>query len=152
MSTIELDRSLRSGGQRASVHGGVLAWVRRAGDRVVKRVLIVEDEQDVASLVADVLGLEGFESRVASGETALDDALSFRPDVVLLDLMMPVVDGFEVARRLGSNSTTQTIPIVVMTAMHDPVSRATEVGTKHYLAKPFDIGQLIRTVELAASA
>jgi two-component system OmpR family response regulator len=119
---------------------------------VVKRVLIVEDEQDVATLVADVLGLEGFESLVASGETALDDALNFNPDVVLLDLMMPVVDGFEVARRLGSNSTTQTIPIVVMTAMHDPASRATEIGTKHYLAKPFDIGQLIRTVELAAGA
>jgi DNA-binding response OmpR family regulator len=113
-------------------------------------VLIVEDEQDVANLVADVLGQEGFEPQVASGETALDDALSFHPDVVLLDLMMPVVDGFEVARRLSANRATQDIPIVVMTAMHDAAARATEIGTRHFLPKPFEIARLIETVEQAA--
>lgn len=115
-----------------------------------KRVLIVEDERDVADLVADVLNLEGFEARVASGETALDDALAFHPDVVLLDLMMPVVDGFEVARRLNANVDTRDLPIVVMTAMHDAQSRAAEVGTKLWLAKPFDIGHIIETVQQAA--
>ncbi len=115
-----------------------------------KRVLIVEDEQDVADLVSDVLGLEGFEARVASGETALHDALSFQPDVVLLDLMMPVVDGFEVARRLHANETTRSLPIVVMTAMHDASARAAEIGTRHWLAKPFDIGELVQTVEKAS--
>lgn len=114
-----------------------------------KRVLIVEDEPDVADLVADVLGLEGFEARVASGETALNDALAFEPDVVLLDLMMPVVDGFEVARRLNGNARTKALPIVVMTAMHDASARAAEIGTTLWLAKPFDIGELIDTVEQA---
>lgn len=114
-----------------------------------KRVLIVEDEQDVADLVADVLGLEGFEARVASGESALTDALLFHPHVVLLDLMMPVVDGFEVARRLNANEETRSLPIVVMTAMHDAASRAAEIGTQHWLAKPFDIGELIDRVEQA---
>jgi DNA-binding response OmpR family regulator len=117
---------------------------------VTKRVLIVEDEQDVADLVADVLGLEGFDARVASGESALREALDFRPDVVLLDLMMPVVDGFEVARRLGANTTTRHLPIVVMTAMHDPAGRAAEAGARYFLAKPFDIGVLIQTVHQAS--
>jgi len=114
---------------------------------VVTRVLIVEDEQDVAELVADVLDLEGFAAQISSGEAAMDDALDFNPDVVLLDLMMPVVDGFEVARRLRANGATRDLPIVVMTAMHDVAARAAEVGTRHFLAKPFDIGELIQRVE-----
>jgi DNA-binding response OmpR family regulator len=118
---------------------------------VAKRVLIVEDEQDVADLVADVLGLEGFEACVASGERAVECAHSFRPHVVLLDLMMPVVDGFEVARRLNADDATRNLPIVVMTAMHDAALRAAEVGTPHWLAKPFDIGELIATVERASA-
>jgi len=120
--------------------------------RVPKRVLIVEDEQDVADLVADILGLEGFEARIASGETALDDALTFEPDVVLLDLMMPVVDGFEVARRLNARSETRSLPIVVMTAMQDASSRAKELGTEHFLAKPFDIGELLDRIEQASNS
>lgn len=117
----------------------------------VKRVLIVEDEQDVANLVADVLELEGFEARVSSGESALDNALRFRPHLVLLDLMMPVVDGFEVARRLHAHDATRGLPIVVMTAMHDASSRAREIGARHFLAKPFDINELIDTVEQATA-
>ena len=116
---------------------------------MVKRVLIVEDEQDVAELVADVLDLEGYETSTALGEDALQQALGFRPDVVLLDLMMPVVDGFEVARRLRRRDETRDIPIIVMTAMHDAPSRAAEVGTEYFLAKPFDIVELIGAVEQA---
>lgn len=64
--------------------------------------------------------------------------------------MMPVVDGFEVARRFQGKEETRSMPIVVMTAMHDPESRAREVGTEYWLAKPFDIGELVNTVEQAA--
>ncbi|HEX6509844.1 MAG TPA: response regulator [Chloroflexota bacterium] len=114
-----------------------------------KRVLIVEDEQDVAELVADVLQMEGFDTRISSGESAMNEALHFSPDVVLLDLMMPVVDGFEVARRLHADETTRGLPIIVMTAMHDAVAKAREIGTQHVLAKPFDIEQLTRAVSAA---
>lgn len=112
-----------------------------------KRVLIVEDEQDVASLIAGVLDLEGYEPRLAVGETAMDAMSDFHPHVVLLDLMMPVVDGFEVARRMNANPETRTIPIVVMTAMHDAASRAAELGASHFLAKPFDIDELLERIE-----
>lgn len=112
---------------------------------------MVEDEQDVAELVEDVLEMEGLEVMLAVGETALDDAIVFEPDVVLLDLMMPGVDGFEVARRLRAHEATRNIPIVVMTAMHDPEARAADVGTDHFLAKPFDINVLLETVQRAAA-
>jgi len=118
----------------------------------VRRVLVVEDERDVAELVADVLELEGFEARVASGNVALDEALRFRPDVILLDLMMPDVDGFEVARRFRANPVTAPLPIIVMTAMHDAPRRAQQVGTNYFLAKPFDINELVRTIRQAGEA
>jgi DNA-binding response OmpR family regulator len=116
---------------------------------VAKRVLIVEDEQDVADLIADVLDMEGFETCPSYGEIALADALRFRPDIVLLDLMMPVVDGFEVARRLRARAETRGLPIIVMTAMHDAASKAAEIGTPYVLPKPFDIEQLTQKVEVA---
>lgn len=116
------------------------------GSCVTKRVLIVEDENDVADLIGGVLDLEGYEIRLAVGENALEEALSFHPDLVLLDLMMPVVDGFEVARRIRANGATRALPIVVMTAMHDPAGRAAEIGTPHYLSKPFDIDELLDRV------
>jgi DNA-binding response OmpR family regulator len=113
---------------------------------VTKKVLIVEDEEDVAALIEEVLELEGFQARIASGESALDDALSLRPDVVLLDLMMPGVDGFEVARRLQAHTRTRSVPIIVMTAMHDVARKAEEVGAASFLAKPFDISNLVDIV------
>ncbi|MGH2447131.1 MAG: response regulator [Chloroflexota bacterium] len=117
-----------------------------------KRVLVVEDERDVAELVSTVLSMEGFEAYISSGPQALADALSFQPDVVLLDLMMPEVDGFEVARRLRAHQVTEGLPIVVMTAMHDAALRAKQIGTELFLPKPFDINELVRIVEEAALA
>ena len=118
---------------------------------VAKKVLIVEDEQDVAALIAGVLDLEGYQPDTAVGETALDHVQSFHPDVVLLDLMMPVVDGFEVARRLHADPATARIPIVVMTAMHDAETRAAEIGAARFLAKPFDIDDLLACIEEATA-
>jgi DNA-binding response OmpR family regulator len=114
-----------------------------------RRVLVVEDEELVADLVSDALDVEGHETRCVNGETALEVALDFQPEVVLLDLMMPRVDGFEVARRLHARKETQDMPIVVMTAMYDAASRAAEIGTEYYLAKPFDIAELLDIVERA---
>jgi CheY-like chemotaxis protein len=119
------------------------------GGEAAKRVLIVEDEAEVAEMVAELLGQEGFEPRRTSGEAALEDALRFHPDVVLLDLMMPGVDGMEVARRLQANVATRALPIILMTAMHDPAARAREAGAGHFLTKPFDISELIRAVQRA---
>lgn len=114
-----------------------------------KRVLVVEDEQLVADLVSDALDLEGHAVECVAGEAALDAAMRFGPDLILLDLMMPVVDGFEVARRLRSRDETRAIPIVVMTAMHDAEARGAQIGTRYVLAKPFDIVELLDIVDRA---
>jgi DNA-binding response OmpR family regulator len=119
---------------------------------LAKRILIVEDERDVSELIADVLDMEGFETCSSYGELAMQDALRFSPHLVLLDLMMPVVDGFEVARRLRANELTHDVPIVIMTAMHDAASRAADIGTPYVLLKPFDILQLTQKVEDALAA
>jgi two-component system phosphate regulon response regulator PhoB len=113
---------------------------------VPTRVLLVEDERDVAELVSAVLDFEGLEVRVVTGDAAMEQALSFAPDLVLLDLMMSGVNGFEVARRLRANEATRSIPIVVITAMHVAAARAAEVGADRYLAKPFDIADLIDVI------
>jgi DNA-binding response OmpR family regulator len=117
---------------------------------VGKRVLVVEDEQLVADLVADALALDGHITRCTSGDKALEAALDFGPDIILLDLMMPIVDGFEVARRLRAEPRTCELPIVVMTAMHDAATRGREIDTTHVLAKPFDIEDLLSTVQAIA--
>jgi CheY-like chemotaxis protein len=128
------------------------SFMQAEGGMVVsKKVLIVEDERDVAALIAGVLDLEGYQPEMAIGETAMDRARSFGPDVVLLDLMMPVVDGFEVARRLHASPETARIPIVVMTAMHDAPTRAAEIGAARFLAKPFDIDDLLKCIEEATA-
>jgi len=117
----------------------------------MKRVLVVEDERDVAQLVVDALTLDGYEARAAAGEKAVEEARSWRPSVVLLDLMMPVVDGFEVAKRLHTYPETTSMPIVVMTAMGNAAERAAQIGTKHVLSKPFDLDDLLTTVRRAGS-
>jgi two-component system response regulator RpaA len=113
---------------------------------VLERVLVIEDDQDVAELVADVLQIEGFEARIATGHGVVEEAISFRPDVILLDLMMPEVDGFEVARRLRADERAGEVPIIIMSAMHDPAGHSAHVGARDTLAKPFDIAELIRTI------
>lgn len=110
------------------------------------RVLIVEDEDAVAELVADVLQMEGYDTQVTLGISAYQQVLAFIPHLVLLDLMMPEVDGFEVARRLRGDPSTRHIPIVIMTAVHDPRAHLARIGVETYLAKPFDIDELLSTV------
>jgi diguanylate cyclase len=113
---------------------------------VAKRVLVIEDEPLVADLVSDALALDGHLTRCASGENALDAALDFEPDVILLDLMMPVIDGFEVARQLRAEPRTRDLPIVIMTAMHDATTRSRDLEAEHVLPKPFDIADLLSAV------
>lgn len=113
---------------------------------MAKRVLIVEDERDVARLVADVLTLEGFQTREVAGDEVLRVALAFGPDAILLDLMMPGLDGFAVAALLQAEAATRAIPIIVMTAMPDAATRAAEIGAVSLLVKPFDIDDLVATM------
>ena len=105
-----------------------------------ERILVVEDEEDIAELIQYNLQREGYRTLHApSGETALKLAQREKPDLVLLDLMLPGLDGLEVCRRLKAEPQTSRIPIVMVTAKGDEtdVVAGLELGAEDYLTKPF---------------
>jgi two-component system, OmpR family, alkaline phosphatase synthesis response regulator PhoP len=113
------------------------------------RILIVEDDPDIAELVARYLEKAGFISdRIASGREAVRQIMARAPDLVILDLMLPHMDGLEVCRTLRSNEKTAAIPIIMLTARADESERIVglEIGADDYLAKPFSPGELVARV------
>jgi DNA-binding response OmpR family regulator len=109
-------------------------------------ILIVEDEQAIASFVAAFLKKDGFAVRMtASGQEALTLAVSESPALVILDLMLPDLDGMEVCRRIRETSTT---PVLMLTARDDDLDKIAglEVGADDYLTKPFNPRELVARV------
>ena len=108
------------------------------------RVLVVEDDEAIAQVLQRSLRLEGYEVKIApDGMTALDDALAFLPDLVILDLGLPRLDGIEVAKRLRHDD--EDVPILVLTA-RDAVEARVEgldSGADDYLVKPFERQELL---------
>jgi DNA-binding response OmpR family regulator len=107
------------------------------------RVLVVEDDEEIAQVLQRSLRLEGYEVRVAGdGETALDQSAAFNPDLVILDLGLPKLDGMEVARRLRS---ADDVPILMLTARDALEARVEglDVGADDYLVKPFERQELL---------
>jgi two-component system phosphate regulon response regulator PhoB len=115
---------------------GILEKVDMAGHRV----LVVDDEEDLLELIRYNLSKEGFQVHcVASGEEAISKARSLLPDVVLLDLMLPAVDGLSVCKTLKNDPQTQRIPIIMLTAKtaESDVVSGLEIGADDYITKPF---------------
>ena len=115
------------------------------------RILVVDDEEHITELVAMGLGYNGFEvERVGSGRAALDAIASHRPDLIVLDVMLPDLDGFEVARRLRqSEGAGARVPIIFLTA-RDTTSdkvQGLRLGSDDYVTKPFSIEELIERVK-----
>jgi two-component system, OmpR family, response regulator MprA len=107
------------------------------------RVLVVEDDEEIAQVLQRSLRLEGYEVRVAGdGETALDQSAAFNPDLVILDLGLPELDGMEVARRLRS---ADDVPILMLTARDALEARVEglDAGADDYLVKPFERQELL---------
>src|ERR687886_1844898 len=106
------------------------------------RVLVVEDDEEIAQVLQRSLRLEGYEVRIAGdGEAALDQSSAFNPDLVILDLGLPKLDGIEVARRLRS---ADDVPILMLTARDALESRVEglDSGADDYLVKPFERQEL----------
>jgi two-component system response regulator MprA len=107
------------------------------------RVLVVEDDEEIAQVLQRSLRLEGYEVRVAvDGEAALDQSAAFNPDLVILDLGLPKLDGMEVARRLRA---ADDVPILMLTARDALESRVEglDAGADDYLVKPFERQELL---------
>jgi two-component system, OmpR family, alkaline phosphatase synthesis response regulator PhoP len=113
------------------------------------RILVVEDDPDIAALVGRYLDKAGFISeRAASGREALTAVAARPPDLVVLDLMLPHVDGLEVCRVIRGNEATAALPIIMLTARADESERIVglELGADDYLAKPFSPNELVARV------
>ena len=109
-------------------------------------VLVVDDDPDILDAICDILEAEGYRvSRARHGVEALEQVDGERPDVILLDLMMPVMDGVAFSQALRQRPAVSDIPIVVISADGNP-QRAASVGATGYLAKPFDIEALLSQV------
>ena len=105
-----------------------------------ERILVVDDEEDLLELVRYNLSKEGYQvSCVVSGEAAIQEALAYLPDLILLDLMLPTVDGLGVCKVLKANPRTQHIPIMMVTAKTEEadVVSGLELGADDYITKPF---------------
>jgi two-component system alkaline phosphatase synthesis response regulator PhoP len=113
------------------------------------RILVVEDDPDISALVARYLDKAGFISeRAASGGDALTAIAARPPDLMILDLMLPQVDGLEVCRVIRGNEATAGLPIIMLTARADESERIVglELGADDYLAKPFSPNELVARV------
>src|ERR1700733_11644015 len=113
------------------------------------RILIVDDERQNRQLLEVMLGPEGYHLfTAASGEETLGLVAQAAPDLILLDIMMPGMDGYEVARRIKGNPATQKIPIVMITALHDrdAMMLGLAAGAEDFLTKPVHRGELCMRV------
>jgi len=116
---------------------------------VAERILIADDDVEVAGAVEVNLELEGYEVYVTKdGRETLDQALKLRPDLVLLDVVMPEVDGFEVCRQIRSDPRLLNCPVILLTAKGrtDDKVRGFAAGADDYIVKPFDSAEMIARV------
>jgi two-component system chemotaxis response regulator CheY len=111
------------------------------------RVLVVDDDKGIREFVRTVLSDEGYDvAEATDGQQALDRVAQRRPDVILLDMRMPVMDGWEFARTYREQPGPHA-PIVIVTAALDVAKDAKEIGADGFLAKPFQLDDLLQLVQ-----
>lgn len=114
------------------------------------RILVVDDEVYILHILEFSLSAEGFEVITASnGEMAIEKAKQIQPDLIVLDIMMPVLDGYETCRRLKRDPSTKDIPVVLLTAKGRDVDKRLgyQIGAIDYIIKPFSPTRLIERIE-----
>lgn len=115
-----------------------------------ERILVVEDEEAILEVVSQAMKRHGFEVSTANnGDSALEMAYSLHPDIIILDIMLPKMDGWEVCRRLKSEDETRNIPIIMLTARREDrdVVEGLNIGADDYMKKPFSLVELIARVK-----
>ena len=117
-----------------------------------KKILVVDDEESIRLVVSFTLEQAGYDvEHAANGDDCLEKVYSFAPDLVLLDLMMPLVDGWEVLNLLRSNPETERIPVILLTAKGEIRDKmfALQQGASDYVTKPFSKEELLKRISEA---
>ncbi len=115
----------------------------------MKRILIVEDEKDILKTLEFNLKSEGFNITTADdGKQALEKLQNYKPELIILDVMLPYIDGFSVLRSIKSDEKTKKIPVIMLTARDSEIDKITglDAGADDYLPKPFSIRELIARI------
>jgi two-component system cell cycle response regulator DivK len=116
---------------------------------MTKRILVVEDQEDNRRIIRDLLMSAGYELiEAVDGEAGVRLAETERPDLILMDIQLPVLDGYEATRRIKQNPELRHIPIIVVTsyALSGDDAKAVAAGSDAYVAKPFSPRQLLATI------
>ena len=117
---------------------------------MAKTILVADDDPDILSIVSMSLETQGYTVyKATNGREAVDLAKQHHPDLVLMDMMMPIVSGYEAVTELKADAATRKITIVGLSAkaMATDMERATDVGIDGYITKPFRIAQVLTVVE-----
>lgn len=125
------------------------AAMARENGRTAKTILIVDDEEDLRQSIADALESEGYRVvSAADGREGIAEAVTFTPDLILVDYRMPEVDGVQFLRDLRSHDEVKNTPVMIVTV--DPQlelrKSATDLGIQGFLVKPFSMGELMQSV------
>jgi two-component system cell cycle response regulator DivK len=116
---------------------------------MTKRILVVEDQEDLRGILCDLLTGSGFEvAEAADGREGVAKAQSERPDLILMDIQLPVLDGYEATRQIKADPRLATTPIIAVSsfAMKGDEEKARASGCDHYVTKPYSPMQLLRTI------
>lgn len=116
---------------------------------MAKVILVIEDDPDQRRLMERTLTTSGYRILTASdGQTGLESAVANQPGLIILDVIMPRMNGYQTARALKENPATAAIPILMVTAKQEPADQfwSSQVGAAEFLTKPVDITELIRAV------
>lgn len=115
-----------------------------------KKILLIEDSKDLTMAMEGILELEGYEIIIAhDGVKGIEEARRHKPNLILLDLMLPKISGYEVCKILKTDNNTWRIPIVIISTLTKPhqIDKAREVGADHFIAKPYNLDEIVREVK-----
>lgn len=119
--------------------------------RARNRVLLVDDDKQILNSLRVYLELENYEVYTASnGQEALDKVTEHKPEILVLDIMMPEMDGFEVLEKIKGDDDLSAIPVIMLTAKGQPVDvlKGYKMGASSYMTKPFNLNELVENIEL----
>ena len=115
-----------------------------------KKILVVDDEPYLAEMMANRLEANRYTVVTAlSGRDALDQVAKVKPDLILLDILMPDMDGYQILRRLKEDPKTQSLPVIMLTVKKwsEDIKKAMETGAADYIVKPFNPAEVLKKIE-----